>query len=77
MNLLVRYGFIVPRSGRVSLLRLDVVAEQYILVAQVQFAVGKDRVWPGEFLAAVGLLEAAALDVLLDRLSQNQSSNKE
>src|SRR5437016_8483200 len=45
--------------------RLHVVAEQYILVAQVQFAVGNDRVRPGRLLAAVGLVEAATLDVLL------------
>ena len=42
-----------------------VVAEKQILVAQVQFAVGDERVRPGWLLGAVGLLETAALDVML------------
>ena len=45
-------------AERVSLLRLHVVAEQYILVAQIQFPVGKDRARPGRLLTAVGLFEA-------------------
>src|SRR5262249_35946659 len=40
---------------------LDVVAEQHALVAQVQPAVGDDRVWPGRPVAVVGLFEASAL----------------
>src|SRR5262249_38166605 len=55
--------------------RLDVVAEQYILVAQVQFAVGNDRVRPGRLLTTVGLVEAATLDVALRvRLNQEQGA---
>ncbi len=45
--------------------RLHVVAEQHILVAQVQFAVGNNRVRPSWLSAAVGLLEAATLEVFL------------
>src|SRR5439155_12714888 len=47
------------------LLRLHLVAEQHVLVADVQLAVGHHRVRPGLFLGAVGLVEPAALDVLL------------
>src|SRR5262245_27851595 len=46
-------------------LRLHVVAEQCILVADVQFAVGNYRVGPCRIVATVGLLEAASLDVFL------------
>ena len=48
-----------------GLFRLHVVAEQHILVADVQLAVGDDRVRPGVVSASVGLLEAAALEVFL------------
>src|SRR5205085_3277781 len=48
-----------------ELLRLHVVAEQHILVADIEFAIGEDRVCPGRLLRAVGLLEAAALKVFL------------
>src|SRR5271155_1489679 len=51
------------RGGPVR--RPHCVAEQYILVAQVQAAVGNDRVRPGRLLTAFGREEAATLDVLL------------
>jgi hypothetical protein len=44
---------------------LHVVAEQQALVAQVQLAVGDDRVRPGRGAAALRLVEVAAFDVLV------------
>jgi hypothetical protein len=41
------------------------LAKQHVLVAQVQFAVGNDRVRPVRCLTAVGMLESATLNVLL------------
>ena len=46
-------------------LRFDVVAEQDVLIAEVQLAVGDDRVRPGRQAGAVGLFETTPLDVLL------------
>src|SRR4051812_47052557 len=56
-------------------LRLDVVAEQQVLVAQVELPVGDYRVGPGGLSRAVGLHEAAALEVLLvARLDQEHGA---
>src|SRR5438105_14425996 len=52
-------------------LRLHVVTEQHLLVAQVKFAVGNHRVRPGRLFATVGLVEAATLNILL-RVRLNQ-----
>src|SRR6266404_4366378 len=53
------------RSFILSVPRFYVVAKQQILVAQVQLTVGNDRVRPGGLLAAVGLVETTAFEVLL------------
>src|SRR4051794_29525005 len=53
-----------PARGQ-RLLRLHVVAEQYLLVTDIELAIGDDRVRPRRRPAAVGLRELAALDVLL------------
>src|SRR6516165_6907917 len=47
------------------LLRLDVVDVEQILIADVQLAVGDDRVRPGVLAGLLRLVEAAALDVFL------------
>src|ERR1039458_7480256 len=47
------------RCALPGLLRLHVVAEQDVLVAEVEFAAGDDRVGPCFLVTAVGLLEAA------------------
>src|ERR1017187_1419327 len=52
-------GF-ADRCALPGLLRLHVVAEQNVLVAEVEFAAGNDRVRPRFLVTAVGLLEAAA-----------------
>ena len=53
------------KHGPLLSLRLDVVAEQQILVAQVHLPIGDDRVGPCGLPAAVGLLEAPTLKVFL------------
>lgn len=49
--------------SRSGLFSFHVVTEQHILVADIEFAIGDDRVCPGRLLCAVGLLEATALKV--------------
>src|SRR2546428_561642 len=51
------------RAGSGPLRASHVVAEQEILVTQVEPAAGDDGVGPGGFSAAVRLLEAALLDI--------------
>src|SRR5689334_25394596 len=51
------------RDWGAKLFSLYVVAEQHLLVADIQFAVGEDRVCPGRLFRAVGLLETAALKI--------------
>ena len=69
------FSFTPRPMGPPTLLRLHVVAEQQILVANVQFAVGNDRVRPGRRPAAVGLVKAAALDELFSvRLDQEHGA---
>ena len=48
-------------------LRLHVKAEQHILVAEVELAVGNDRMRPTVLVGAVGLVEPAFLAVTLGR----------
>src|SRR4051794_4494914 len=55
-------AFIILHSS-FPLLRLHVVAQQDVLIAQVQLAAGDDRVRPATGLAAVGLIESAAFVV--------------
>jgi hypothetical protein len=58
-------GMISTSAAMLFASRLHVVAEQQILVAQVQFAVGNDRVRPVRLLATIGLVKAAVLNILL------------
>src|SRR6185312_15362939 len=46
-------------------LRPYVIAKQHVLVAQVELAVGNDGMRPVGCVAAVGLLEPAALEIFL------------
>src|ERR1044071_4511 len=48
-----------------GLFSLHVVAEQRILVADIEFAIGEDGMCPGRLFGAIGLFEATALKVLL------------
>src|SRR6478752_2774956 len=59
-----RYRALTARVDGVLLLRY-VVAEQHVLIAHVQFAVGNDRMRPGRRPASVRLVKAAAFDILL------------
>jgi hypothetical protein len=45
--------------------RFHVAAEQHVLIANIESAVGDDRVCPGRFASSVGPLESTALEVLL------------
>src|SRR6478609_7298380 len=62
-----RYRALTARAPRVDgvLLLRYVVAEQHVLIAHVQFAVGNDRMRPGRRPASVRLFKAAAFDILL------------
>lgn len=56
-------------------LGFDIVAEQEILIADVQLAVGDDRMGPGRLPSSVRLLETATLDIFLRvRLDQEHDA---
>src|ERR1017187_6769996 len=56
-----QFAEFADRCALPGLLRLHVVAEQNVLVAEVEFAAGDDRVRPRFLVTAVRLLEAAML----------------